>query len=176
MNRTLVAVVVPILVLVLWVAKLQLGATTGAEVTLSITGYDPRDLLAGHYLRYRVSYDLETLCAKASKEPTCVCLEYSSDAQRHQATWAGSCEELSSKSCGPLFLRGVCDESRFVAGIERYYIPEAYSEVLATVPGDASIRVKLDGDGSSQVTAMYVGAERVEDYAQRLLSARKDPE
>jgi uncharacterized membrane-anchored protein len=30
---------------------------SGTEITVRILGYDPRDLLSGHYIRYRIDWD-----------------------------------------------------------------------------------------------------------------------
>ena len=41
----------------LWVA------IQGQKVTLPIHGFDPRDLLAGNHLVYRIEYGLKSLCS-----------------------------------------------------------------------------------------------------------------
>lgn len=53
----LVSVVLPILGLIALIGRAELNLRGGRPWVLPITGYDPRDLLSGHYIRYR--YDLQ---------------------------------------------------------------------------------------------------------------------
>ncbi len=48
---------VPFFLLLAWAVGLHYQMVTMPEVTLPITGYDPRDLLAGHYIRYQIDWD-----------------------------------------------------------------------------------------------------------------------
>ena len=45
-------VILPVAAMALWLISLNVALTRAREVTLAVTGYDPRDLLSGHYLRY----------------------------------------------------------------------------------------------------------------------------
>ncbi len=46
----------PIIVLFCWVSALQLSRSTAEKIVLPVSGYDPRDLLSGHYLAVQVRY------------------------------------------------------------------------------------------------------------------------
>ena len=61
MNQRLllVAVIFPILGLLALIGRAELNLRDGRTWELPISGYDPRDLLSGHYLRYQ--YRLEWL-------------------------------------------------------------------------------------------------------------------
>lgn len=168
MKRVLIAVTLPILVLLGWAASLEFNQAIGAEVRLRVQGYDPRDLLAGHYIRYALK--LDNACADHRSE-TCVCLEPEEGGVYHHSTWAGSCSERAS-SC-KIFLRGSCAGWQFTAGVERFSIPEALAPVLQTVPGDSSVVLSITPAGSAQVVRFYVGEETVEQYAARKLAERR---
>jgi uncharacterized membrane-anchored protein len=58
-----------------------------------------------------------------------------------------------------------------VAGIERYYFPEEYQQVLFSIPRDATIKVRITEDGSAYVRDMYVAGEPILEYARRNSSA-----
>lgn len=45
------------LILFSWMSSVALQARSAPEVKLVITGYDPRDLLSGHYIRYQIDWD-----------------------------------------------------------------------------------------------------------------------
>ena len=47
---------VSFLILFGWMSSVSLQACSAPEVKLAITGYDPRDLLSGHYIRYQVDW------------------------------------------------------------------------------------------------------------------------
>lgn len=54
--KTKILMALPIIVLFCWVSALQLSRSTAEKIVLPVSGYDPRDLLSGHYLRVRVRY------------------------------------------------------------------------------------------------------------------------
>ncbi len=84
----------------------------GQEVVLPISGYDPRDLLSGHYLIYTIEYGVQGLCPGSfPKREAYVCLTHK----------YFSYSEL--EGC-PLYIKGTCSYGRFNAGIEKYYVPE----------------------------------------------------
>ena len=55
--QIIAALTFPILMLVLWVIFLTVKSLTLPEVRVSITGYDPRDLLSGHYIAYTIDWE-----------------------------------------------------------------------------------------------------------------------
>jgi uncharacterized membrane-anchored protein len=124
-------------------------ATFGQRFTLPITGYDPRDLLAGDYLTYRVDYGIPGLCeGRSESREAFVCLE-----PRRFSWWRqDECER---------FLRGTCHWGRFEAGIERYYIPESKAQELDQEVRSrrASIVIAVTSDGRAQVRDLLVKGE-----------------
>lgn len=53
----IVVLFLPLLLLACWIMYMQNQVTTGRPVELPITGYDPRNLLSGHYLAYTIDWD-----------------------------------------------------------------------------------------------------------------------
>lgn len=47
----------PILFLGMWGVSLKIQMNSGLEVRLPIRGYDPRDLLSGHYIQYQIDWE-----------------------------------------------------------------------------------------------------------------------
>ena len=47
----------PFFILILWVAFLCYQRHSGMEITVAVRGYDPRDLLSGHYISYQIDWD-----------------------------------------------------------------------------------------------------------------------
>ena len=58
----LLAISIPIVAIAAWIASYAFVAHSGETVRLRIQGYDPRDLLAGHYLRYTVNFGNPVEC------------------------------------------------------------------------------------------------------------------
>lgn len=175
--RPPLVVAAPLLVMVGWVISLVVALSRSTEVTLPIRGYDPRDLLRGHYLQYTVDYGLNTqLPMDAINRPLapeyCVCLAQDPSGLAH-GTAITPCAERDPASC-PLFIRGQASPRRvsggdqpnwsLVAGIERFYIPDRYQEELATIPDGAKIRVQVTRSGAAYVTEMVVGDAPLANY------------
>lgn len=57
-NKVLLLILlIPVICLFVWNCFLWYDKDTGTEITVRISGYDPRDLLSGHYIRYRIDWD-----------------------------------------------------------------------------------------------------------------------
>ena len=119
MKRIILAIAFPIIVLLALMFYKQHIINTGKTVVLAIEGFDPRDLLSGHYLNYRIDYQAENQC-DLSLASTQLCLQpYRRFAEGGQLD--ADCQ---------LYLNGSCRNGRFKAGIERYYIPETDAKEL----------------------------------------------
>jgi len=151
-NRKLIAVLVfPILALMFLTGYKSYLWNTGQEVILPITGYDPRDLLSGHYLTYRVEYGIENLCGNQN-------------GHRKRGRDGYVCLNPKQFSFYPmdsctLVIKGSCDGfNRFEAGIERYYIPEDRAKPLDkdVREGKASIVVSVQPSGKAQIKDLLI--------------------
>lgn len=56
-------VFLPALFLLAWVGTIEIQRYQGREVVVRLMGYDPRDLLSGHYISYQIDWD-KTDCAQ----------------------------------------------------------------------------------------------------------------
>ena len=67
MNKKILAgvFIVPFIALFAWTMWLYTQQETGKEVKVAITGYDPRDLLSGHYIQYTIDWN-RTDCSQFS--------------------------------------------------------------------------------------------------------------
>jgi uncharacterized membrane-anchored protein len=155
------SVLLPMIVLVGWVVKLEVTRQRGREVELKVQAYDPRDLLSGHYLQYTVDYG-EGVCDEGyhNRSDMCVCLNMLTSPAT--AAWRGECSSRPA-DCAT-FIAGSCEYNRFNAGIERYYIPEAFTSQLRQVPPDSTIRVRVASDGRALVQEFLVGGVPLAEY------------
>ena len=105
----------PVCVLMGWVGLNEYQLRVGKRLVLPVEGYDPRDLLSGHYLRYKVRYGMK--CPNRPElvpVPAYACFKPKKTIRLKQPL----------KDCS-LFLKGQCFKGHFlVKDLDRYYIPE----------------------------------------------------
>lgn len=68
--KMMLVLLLPLVVLLGWTGYLSLAMHHRTEITLPVTGYDPRDLLSGHYIRYQIEWQ-EVDCPALFGEKTC---------------------------------------------------------------------------------------------------------
>ena len=68
------ALLLPIVAFLGLVGRAELLRASGPVFHVAIAGYDPRDLLQGHYLRYRLQWPADGACDGAT---CCLCLQVS---------------------------------------------------------------------------------------------------
>lgn len=162
---------IPIVVLLLWTLKLSLNQRQGIAVELPIKGFDPRDILSGHYLRFRLDLAAEDPCpmvdnmAVKDDTPRCVCLQPTKPLAH--ITWKGECEAKPS-DCS-LYIRGRCERQGFFAGIERYYIPEADSAFIPRLPDHSTLVISVQASGTTLPLELKPGGTNYQEW----IEARK---
>ena len=156
MNLMKIWSVLALLIPILALTGLSLSKRSyqqGQEVVLPIRGFDPRDFLSGHYLTYAIQYGIIVCPQKPDDrtvhESTFVCLE------PRQFFASQPIAELCS-----LFIKGHCEQELFVAGIEKFYIPQEYANSLEQV-----LRADQGKDGptyrSEVVLAVFADGQAV---------------
>jgi hypothetical protein len=150
--RRVAALALPVVALVAMVVRAELVVHRGREYVLDIEGYDPRDLLRGQYLRYRVKWNgPATPCADASAE-CFVCIRAGASASNPAVTEVGA---WGLASCGAAIRRDALDNLR------EYFIPEGRGPALEAVIRErrASVRVSVSSDHDAIVEDLLVDGE-----------------
>ncbi|HEV7368822.1 hypothetical protein [Arenibaculum sp.] len=142
----LALLILPTLAVTAWAAWLAAERTAQPALRVAITGYDPRDLLRGHYLEFRL--DLADADGLA-----CACLHPDPATPRHPAAVPASCGAPPPRDC-----RHFIAEPRQVY---RYYAAEeralALQEELAATPGGIAVTVHFHGDGTVSFSNVSAG-------------------
>ncbi|MEZ4450226.1 MAG: GDYXXLXY domain-containing protein [Nannocystaceae bacterium] len=143
----LVAVVVPILgLLALW-GRAQFNLASGRPWVIGIQGYDPRDLISGHYLRYRYLPrwgDVDNTCGGQELDPgCCVCFVADPDPEV-EIPW------MNQRGCDDR--PAACEswvQGSSLAGPQRFFVPEEHALQLeqALRERDAALEVRITDDG-----------------------------
>jgi uncharacterized membrane-anchored protein len=150
----------PILVLGLVTAQQSWRQASGVQLELPIQGYDPRDLISGHYLVYTIDYGIEKPCEAAVPLPR-------ADQTAVNKAMANREPELKlclRDSCS-VWIRGRCEGTRFVAGIERFFIPEEHARQIETlIQGKpSSLVVSIGPDGRAAIVDLKIDGQPWQD-------------
>ena len=157
--RLVIALLLPLVALVLLIVRAELVLKQGKRWTVAIGGYDPRDLIRGHYLQYRVRWkkDPNSTEACTDRDGDCyLCL-------RRLPGDTGSRPE-------PLvqWVRGSdkqdCDSAFSVAAEEnlhKYFIPEDKGAVLerAIREKEASLVLAVSASGEVVIKDLLLNDE-----------------
>jgi len=170
-TRLIISLAVPILCLAAFVVYKAAILALGVKLVLPVSGYDPRDLLSGHYLTYRVDYNRPDLCRDSYASPgdrVYVCVRQKGE-EGVESEVIRSLHFIPAEGCTAV-IRGVCDErGRFTAGIERFYIPEKESAMLERIVWDrkAMIVVKVDKNGTAVVQDMLFDGMPMNEFLKK---------
>ncbi|WP_078127490.1 GDYXXLXY domain-containing protein [Leptospira alexanderi] len=156
-----VALILPIVFFGWEIITLENSKNSGKELILPITGYDPRDLLSGHYLRYDILYQSDSICQnpntnsyrKSDSDQHCVCYPHSGKIKEGEGAFINDCSPdiLKDRRACRLHLRGTCRYGRFKIGNERFYVNEEKAMEYETRlrKEKVYIRLKVDSEGKA---------------------------
>jgi hypothetical protein len=156
------AVVFPMLGLLVLVARAEVLLRSGASFRVAIEGYDPRDLLRGHFLQYRFRFDWqgESTCGRLaggfpeSIDPNCcVCLSSEVDSNMLAQARQVSCGQVS-----------MCDGWLTGASVVpplRYFVPERQAlDLEDTLRGrEAALTVTCGPSGQPAIGDLYLDGQ-----------------
>jgi uncharacterized membrane-anchored protein len=136
-----------------WIVALN-AATAGEQVKLPVEGYDPRDLLSGHYARFRLIAERE---ARAFVPPSLssgaveFCAESSAD-RLHVARYREGGEPCR------YVLRGQLSRGNVQFDADRFYVDERRARDAASVRAgpETYVVAVLDGRGGVHVVDLVV--------------------
>lgn len=146
MSRlTKVAVIIPLLGLMLLMARAEFAIRSGPTWQVSIEGYDPRDLLHGRYLRfrYRLNWQGPDTCGEGDRDEDertldrgcCLCLTRDNREGVDPPVRQVWCDDVDS-----------CDgwlRADSVAGGQRYFVPEDRARELEAALRDRDAALEL---------------------------------
>ena len=153
-KALITALAIPILALAALTLYKKYILTVGTEVILPIRGFDPRDLLSGHYLIYQIEYGVDGVCSSGDDDKQVfVCLKPKEFLRYND----GECE---------LPIAGSCRNGRFEAGIEKFYVPEekALSLEQAVREKTGSIVLSVTRSGETAVKDLLIDGRSWQTY------------
>ncbi len=151
----LAALLLPTLVLAGWAGLIATRQAGDPSTRVEIQGFDPRDLLRGHYLQARLKLGLS-----AGDAPACVCVEPENGPPGRPATRPlASCQPQDVGSCR----YPMADPLRVL----RIYVPQEKAadldRRLRMGEENLSVAVHFQGDGEIGVSDLQVDGVPVAD-------------
>jgi uncharacterized membrane-anchored protein len=159
---TLVAVVLPLLAIVLGIVRAELFLGRSRDFVFEIGGYDPRDLLRGHYLQFSLrvwSLPEREACVDQPPGTCCLCLTH---AEPNQVS------KVESATCATA--RAECDGVLPIDVLKRsyrYYVPEERATKIEWLVGAAMQRraaqavIAVDAGGVARVRELRIDGQPI---------------
>jgi len=154
---TLVAVALPLLAIVLGIVRAERFLGRTRDFVFEIGGYDPRDLLRGHYLQFTLRVEplpQREACVDEPQGTCCLCVTRAPP---------GQVSQVERATCTTS--RAACDASlplSVLAQPYRYYVPEEHAKALEERMRDAMRRqgaravVAVDSRGDARVRELRI--------------------
>lgn len=162
-KRLIISLAFPVICLVALAVFKGIKVHSGRTIVLPILGYDPRDILKGHYLTYTVDYGRGNICRGQGEERDIyLCLGEKEGETRiisgPREQYARGCRGIIKGRCGK--------DERFHAGIEKFFIPENRAlELDKLVRGKkGSLVLKVDQDGNAVISDLLIEGTPWKDY------------
>lgn len=168
MNRPLVTallrlalLLVPTLVLAGWALSIPVKRAEQPSLRVGIVGFDPRDLLRGHYLQVRLDIDgLAEPLAALDPVPDCVCLT-------PEAARPGRPGFAPLPSCRPADIAACPYPLADPRQVLRVYVPQSRAAELEQKLRDGlarlDVEVRFAGEGAISVGGLAVDGVPVQE-------------
>lgn len=159
-KKTKILLALPVVAWTVWALAAQFGAMDGTRVVLPVRGFDPRDILAGHYLAVGADYSgFENECAAENKSGDAFfCPDARTVRMGRNAECAG-------------FIRGWCASGTFRDGAERFYIPEKSAVALDKAVRDEKLSpqivLNVGKDGAARPVDLILDGVPYREYLKR---------
>lgn len=158
-------VMIPFILLCLLIARAEYHLNTGAQWDFAITGYDPRDLLRGHYLRFRIAYDWQEIHNECNGEASCsYCL---SDVGK-QAPKVQIVPSHLAKQCD-----GFMQYDDLQTPLNRFYIAETQAQLAedilrqARIDNTAYLRLSINKEGVPRIVDLLIDGQSLEELLKK---------
>jgi uncharacterized membrane-anchored protein len=173
-QKLIAALVLPLVVFIALIFYKQAKVSMGEEVILPITGFDPRNILSGHYLIYEIDYGLEgdNYCSEKENRSADVYLCLIRDKKKRELYRSSVSvyydeSDLYDAGCDAV-IRGKCRYGRFMpdSEIEKFYIPEecAHSLDRAIRNGKGKIVLSVTRGGSAVIKDLLIDDKSWKEY------------
>jgi len=179
----ILTLVFPVLAMGLMIASHMHNKETGTLWRVPVTGYDPRDLLRGHYLTYRYDWNWAQGKDKCPNGKCVLCLNSGENGSNQNPVVSYSSRKAAPKQCqsyikGQVYAGGRRFEigSETGNGLRHYYIPEEHAweldRLLRNGPEGSEdkeghrfeIGLRVSSGGQAFIEGMYIDDVPLEEW------------
>jgi uncharacterized membrane-anchored protein len=148
----LAALLFPIFLLGALVVFKGYKLSSGKKFTVPIEAYDPRDLLSGHFLRFKISFE--------DKDP-CYSPQASDSLDHYYCLSTGKFITSNDLPICEAWLAGTCESGSFQTGLDRFYVPENDAKFLEDMlrGKKASLVLSVDPQGKAMIDDLLIDGE-----------------
>lgn len=156
-KKLFMVVMIPFVLLCLLIVRAEYHVAMGAQWDFAITGYDPRDLLRGHYLRFRLVYDWQKPKNECSGELGC---SYCLTNVGNQAPKVKIVSTHLAQHCD-----GFMQYDDLQEPLNRFYIPEMQAKLAedllrqARIDETAYLRLSIDKNGAPRIVDLLIDGQ-----------------
>lgn len=164
----LISILIALAIPVLLATKAQHEAGAYPTTKIKIVGYDPRDLLYGHYLMFRYKWDwaegqpAENACTGAE---CCLCV---GEGDVDPKVSVMTCAAAKEQQCTRLVKGQYYGSTDFMLDNDRYLVSETRARELEAILRDEPDRMRMEitlpPSGKSRIKMLHVDGIPVEDY------------
>jgi len=153
----LFAIALPFVVICLLIVRAEYHLKSGEQWSFELRGYDPRDLLRGHYLQFNILYDWERGKNECNSGSDC-CLCLTKTEARVPKVHLATCPTARSQ-CDGYILNSEKN------ALNRFYIPEASAKRAekllreARARQDAYLNVSINQKGEPAILDLIVNGQ-----------------
>jgi len=131
-----------------WVAREEIRRR-GSRIHLPIEGYDPRDLLSGHYVRFQLVAAREAatyLEPRGASAPQMFCIEPKEGLYHVTSLRTGS-----AGSCSPFLRANLNEWAHWDFGVDRFYVDERLANEARWIQANPNTYLVATVDNSGAV-------------------------
>jgi uncharacterized membrane-anchored protein len=160
------AIALPFLVLCLLIVRAEYHVKSGDQWMFELQGYDPRDLLRGHYLQFNILYDWDKEKNECSSGINCcLCLTKNSSLEKTSVA-----PKVHKSSCTSA--KNQCDGyilSSKQNVLNRYYIPEKSAKraesllIKARAKQQAYLQVSINKNGEPAIVDLIIDNQSINE-------------
>jgi len=161
-KSVLIAVLLPLLAISLGIVRAQLQLGRARDYVFDIQGFDPRDLLRGRFLQFRLQVDdaqIREACDPRGGQACCLCLTRGATDQPPQVAHS-TCEDARAHCDGVL-------QPKYLHDPLRFYVAEAHANQLDKRLADAmqkhraQVILAIDANGEALVRELLLDGKAI---------------
>jgi uncharacterized membrane-anchored protein len=161
------ALIIPVLGILTIVGKSEYEIRNGNEYRVEVTGFDPRDMLSGHYIDFRFKWDFDVeKSMKVSKSykhydgvenEIELCVLKKAEGLKVYLINKSASDVCDDRLKGQ-FYKGETRELSFNLGIERFYIPEEHAKAIETafLKSKSEVVFRVNNQGHAVLVNLYI--------------------